>query len=313
MNIRTRLILFLNNSFFYRKCAFLYQKWSVSRNPLNEINRNYELRFHKLPNLDNPKNLVEKIYWMQLHCDTSLWTLCADKFRMREHVEKCKCTDYLPELYGVWDKPECIDWKALPDSFVIKANNGCATVLVIKNKKEYNERDIKKVMKRWLDIPYGYRGYQPHYLGIKPCILAEELLRQDSWLDNISSSIVDFKVWSFNGIPECIFITYNRSKHFHYVDLYDTQWNRLKDNINFNGDFGFRNELFPKPECLSLMLEIASKLSKGFPQMRVDFYIVGGKPIIGELTMAAGYGNLTEEYYNHLGELTDLSLIKKIK
>lgn len=313
MNYKTKIVIALNKSYWYRKLAYYYQKWSVGRNPMNEIMRNYEPRFHKLPNLDNPRNLVEKIYWMQLHCDTSSWTLCADKYRMREHVEKCGCSSYLPQLYGVWDDARSIDWDSLPNEFVIKANNGCATVLVVENKLEYNGDEVKKTMSRWLDIPYGYRGYQPHYLSIKPCILAEELLKQDPWLNELSSSIVDFKIWSFNGKPECIFITYDRSKHFHYVDLYDTNWVRMKDKLNFNGDFGFKEEEFPKPECLDLMLDLAAKLSKGFPQMRVDFYIVGGKPVIGELTMAAGYGNLTEEFYNHLGDLTDLSLMKKIK
>ena len=44
-----------------------------------------------------------------------------------------------------------------------------------------------------------------------------------------------------------------------------------------------------------------------------DFYVVDNKPVIGELTMATGYGYFTDEYYNHLGDLTDVSLIKKIR
>lgn len=310
MKLLTKLIIVLNKSYYYRKLAYLYKRWSVNRNPMTEINRSYKLRFNKKPNVENPRNLIEKIYWMQLHCDTSLWTLCADKFRMREYVASRGCDEYLPKLYGVWNSPSEIDWSILPQQFVIKANNGCGTVLVIKDKSLYREDQVKKQMKRWLDIPYGYGGFQPHYLSIKPCIIAEELLVQDKKLDALSSSIVDFKVWCFNGKAESILVTYNRSKTHHDVDLYDIKWNRLKDCFSkqINND-----NVFPKPECLDLMLSIASKLSTDHPQMRVDFYIVNDKPVIGELTMTTGYGTFTEGYYNYLGDLTDVNLMKQIK
>lgn len=311
MNLRTKIILLLNKSYYYRKLACQYQKWSVKRNPMKEINRNYELRFNKKPNIEKPRNLIEKIYWMQMHCDTSVWTLCADKYRMREYVDSRGCAEYLPKLYGVWDHSTEIDWQSLPKQFVIKANNGCASVLVVKDKSLFSEEKVKLQMKHWLDIPYGYRGFQPHYLSIKPCILAEELLVQDKSLDALSSSMVDFKVWCFNGKAESILVTYNREKTSLNLDLYDTNWHRLRDCIKSQGlDKVNDSVVFPKPDCLELMLSIACNLSMGHPQMRVDFYIVNNKPVIGELTMASGYGYFTEEYYNHLGDLTDTRLMK---
>lgn len=313
MNIRTKIILFLNKNYYYKKIAYYYHKVSVSYNPLREINRNYYLRFKKYPNLDNPKNLIEKIYWMQLHCDTTMWTLCADKYSMREYVKKCGFEEYLPQLYGVWDNPTDIDWNSLPEQFVIKATNGCATVMIIEDKTKYDVIKIKKTLKRWLSIPYGYRGYQPHYLSIKPRIIAEKLLLQGSELNRISSSIVDFKTWSFNGRVECFFITYNRYGSRHAVDLYDADWNRMNNHLNFNGAFDFHETEFPKPACLEEMKKIASGLSKGFPEMRVDFYVVNDKPVIGELTLSAGYGNLSEDFYNYLGDLTDTNLLQKIR
>lgn len=314
MNYKTKIVLALNKSYWYRKLAYYYQKWSVGRNPMNEIVRNYEPRFHKLPNLDNPRNLVEKIYWMQLHCDTSLWTLCADKYRMREYVKERGLDKYLPKLLGIWDNPSEIDWDSLPNQFVIKTNNGCASVIIVKDKDNMDRHKVKRQLKHWLEIPYGYRGFQPHYLAIKPCVLAEELLIQDEELDTLSCSMVDFKVWCFNGKAESIFVAYNRSDNLLNVDLYDINWNRLRQCIRNHGIEKINDEIiFPMPQCLSTMLSIASLLSKGHPQMRVDFYIVNGEPVIGELTMATGYGYFTEEYYNYLGDLTDVTLLKIIK
>lgn len=305
-----KIIKKLKRNFYYKKIANYLLKISVNLNPMYEINRNYYARFKKKPNIKQPKNLIEKIYWMQLHCDTSEWTLCADKYRMREYVKDCGYEEYLPKLYGVWEDPNEIAWDKLPTQFVIKANNGCSTVLIVEDKNLLDERKLKREFRRWLSIPYGYRAYQPHYLSIRPCILAEELLSQDKSLTALSSSIVDFKVWCFNGKAESILITYNRSKTHHDVDLYDIKWNRLKDCLSKQIN---NVNVFPKPECLDLMLSIASKLSTGHPQMRVDFYIVNNKPVIGELTMTAGYGTFTEEYYDYLGNLTDVTLLKQVR
>lgn len=306
--------LFLQKLYVYRYLAYRYQKWSVERNPMSEIRRNYIPRFGKEPDLDNPHNLIEKIYWMQLHCDTTLWTQCADKYRMRDYVKQCGCEKYLPQIYGVWDNPDDIKWEDLPNQFVLKANNGCGTVLVIKDKTKYDYKKTIRLMKQWIAIPYGYRGYQPHYLKIKPCIMAEELLTQNEEYNRFSTSIIDFKLWCFNGHVESVLVTSNRTKESLNLDLYDLNWSRLSQYVRTNGMDRFDpNLIIPRPNCWDEMKQIASKLSEGLPQMRVDFYVVDNKPVIGELTMATGYGYFTEEYYNHLGELTDVTLMKRIK
>ena len=71
-------------------------------------------------------------------------------------------------------------------------------------------------------------------------------------------------------------------------------------------------EEMPKPACLEQMLEMAAKLSKPFVEVRVDFYVINDKPIIGELTFTTGYGNYTNEFYDYLGTRVDLTKVKKI-
>ena len=38
--------------------------------------------------------------------DMSLWTLCADKYRVREYIHEKGLDDTLVKLYGVWEKAE---------------------------------------------------------------------------------------------------------------------------------------------------------------------------------------------------------------
>lgn len=262
-------------------------------------------------NIDEPKSLIEKITWLELNSDTSLWTLCADKYRMREYVAQCGLEQYLPKLYGHWDNPEDIDFSSLPNEFVLKANNGCGTVKIVHDKSILNERKVKKELKQWLKRPFGYMGAQSHYLSIEPCILAEELLQQDEKQKVFSpESMVDYKVWCINGEPESVLVVYGRDSSGYSLDLYDTEWNRMSDKLKFNGHFNFNKEGIPKPDCLKIMTDMAVSLAKPFSEVRVDFYIVKGKPIVGELTFSTGYGYFTEEYYEYLGSKIDLSKIK---
>ena len=261
-------------------------------------------------NIDEPKSLIEKITWLELNTDTSLWTLCADKYRMREYVKQCGLADYLPKSYGHWGNPDDIDFSQLPNEFVLKANNGCGTVKVVRDKSQLNERKVKKELKRWIKRPFGYVGAQTHYLSIKPCILVEELLHQDENQKAFSpESMVDYKVWCINGEPESILVVYGRANSVHINALYDTNWNRLENKLRKTKHAAIGEEMIPKPKCLDEIFAIAKIMAEPFPEVRVDFYVVGGRPVIGELTFSTGYGSYTDEYYNYLGEKMDLGTI----
>lgn len=272
----------------------------------------YYHAFHKRMNLDNPQTLVEKINWMQFNADTTMWTICADKYRMREYVISKGFEDYLPKLYGHWENPNDIDFDTLPDEFVLKSNNGCGTVKIVRDKALLDVVATKKMLKSWLK-PYGYVGGQTHYLRIKPCIIAEEFLHQSDDQNAFSpGSLVDYKMWCFNGEPESIWVAYNRHNVF-MVDmaLYDKNWNPMPQHLrDTNLEKYNPNVSIPKPACLDEMFRIASELTKPFPEVRFDFYIINGKPYIGEFTFTSGYGFYTEEYYNYLGGKVDLSKIR---
>lgn len=273
----------------------------------------YRRAFHKKQNLDDPQNLVEKTNWMQFNSDTSMWTMCADKYRMREYVEQRGLGDHLPKLYGHWDNPEEIDFETLPNEFVLKSNNGCGTVKIVHDKTTLDIPATKKLMKSWLK-PYGYVGGQTHYLRIKPCIIAEELLHQDKEEKIFSpNSLVDYKMWCINGEPESIWVAYNRHDVFHVnMALFDTSWNPIPQYLrNTNQEIHNPNDIIPRPTCLDEMFDIARKLSDPFPELRLDFYVIDGKPYIGEMTFTAGYGFYTDEYYEYLGKKIDLSKVAK--
>ena len=279
---------------FHKLCCFI--------DPRIEMKRCYKKVFGFYPNIEEPKNLIEKIYWLQLNSDTSLWTLCADKYKVREYISNLGLIDYMPALYGKWDNINDINFDELPKSFVLKTNNGCGSVIIVKDKSKINISSIKTKLANWMSAKFGYSGSQLHYLNIKPCIIAEELLEQDVYQKGISpNSIIDYKIWCINGKAESILIVYNRSSKSYNLDLYDIYWDKMENCLNMNGHFEYDERIIHKPECLSEMIEIAEKISKAFHEVRVDFYVVNKKPVIGELTFTTGYGYFTLDYYNYLG------------
>ena len=306
----------IKGSALYQRLAALIHRTIVAIDPQIEMKRIYKKVYNKTPNLKNPKNLVEKTYWLQLHSDTSLWTRCADKYGLRGYVEELGLGQYLPTLYGKWDSADEIDLSGINKPCILKTNNGCAQCVIVKDPQAEDITALRKQFKRWLKVPYGYAGGQLHYTKIKPCIIAEELLEASESEKKISpNSLIDYKVWCFSGKPECIWVAYNRHDGA-FVDmaLYDLDWNSLSQHLRNTSTDVYRPEnVIPKPKCLNEMLEIASKLTKPFPQVRADFYIIDDRPIIGELTFTAGYGFYTDEFYEYLGSKVDLSKVKVIR
>ena len=234
----------------------------------------------------------------------NVWAKLADKYAVREYVKAKGLEDILVPLYGKWDNAQQLlqDWNNLPQKFVLKTNNGCGTVLIVKNKAAINLPALKEKLDYWLkkkDIGIG--TVELHYTIIKPCIIAEGLL-DDPSVTSFSRSLIDYKIWCFEGKPFCCFVAYDREigGAHHIFDLYDLDWN---EHTEYMSDKTPRH-LIPRPKNWERMKEIAATLSAGQPQMRVDLYNINGKIYFGELTMAGQGGYMdyfTDEYLLEMG------------
>lgn len=296
------------------KYIWLKIDWIITKHLINKDvkiipNNIYKRVFDKNINWDNPTNLIEKIYWMQLYTDTSLWTKCADKYLVREYVKEKVCEDSLNTLYGRWENANEIDWKKLPERFVLKTNNSCGKVILIRDKKTININSLTKTLNSWLKLKYGYRDGQFHYTKIKPCIIAEKLFENKI---NPNESLVDFKIWCFNGEPESVLIVHNRMKGKYSLSVYDMQWNNISKKALKQNISSYSGVNFPKPDSFDQMIQYAKKLSIGIPQVRVDFYDIDGQAVFGEMTFSTGYGYFTDEYYNYLGNKIDFNKVQRI-
>ena len=156
--------------------SWKWHEYVYNKDPKVAANRIYKKVFGKDIDWVCPLDLVEINFWMRFYTDTTKWTELSDKYKVREYITNCGFGGMLNKLYGVYRNAQEIDFEALPKSFVLKTNNACGTVILVKDKSKLNINKTRKILDLWLTFPYGVMNVEPHYLDIKPCIVAEEFL-----------------------------------------------------------------------------------------------------------------------------------------
>jgi hypothetical protein len=239
----------------------------------------------RIPHLRNPRNFSEAIQWLKLHGALEHYAPYADKYEVRQYVARKIGPQYLVPLIGVWDEFDQIPWDTLSEQFVLKSTHGCGHNFVCRNKSSTDVADLRQTVTRWMSENFYNEHRESQYRHIGPRLIAEAYLQDDS------GGLRDYKFTCFKGVPFMVEVMGNRA-HGVTVDIYDCQWNLLP--VNARGD---RNSGKPitRPGLLDNMLDVAAKLSAGFPFVRVDLYCVEGKIYFGELTFTPASGFITYE------------------
>lgn len=261
----------------------------------------YRLNFGKRLNWENPQNLSEKINWMKFNTDTTLWTELADKYKVRKYVEDKGLKDILVEIYGVWERAEDIDFNQLPQSFVLKTNNACGTVLLVKDKSSIDVDEIRLLLNEWMTIVMGRNTAEPHYMGIKPLIIAEQFLSPLS-----GDCINDYKLYTVDGITELVMVCSDRKIGVgSSISLYDDNWTFSPERLSSSL---VSVPPIAKPENFEKMKDYARILGEGIPFVRIDFYDLNGKVYFGEMTFTPKGG-----YCSSLSDEESLRIGSKVK
>ena len=215
----------------------------------------------------------------------------------------------LNKLYGYWESVEDIDYNSLPSSFVMKTTNSSGQIIVVRDKSKLDIENANKKLNRWLKFIYGLTSAQLHYMQIKPAIIAEEFLENKVEPEKM---LVDYKIWCFGGVPESILVVYDRNGENYKLSVFDLEWNNISERTLRTDSPHYGGNDVPKPASFDEMIVAARKLSSGFPEVRVDFYDIDGRPVFGELTFSTGYGYFTDEYYSYLGEKVDIESVERV-
>ena len=237
-------------------------------------------------NLDEPRSFNEKIMWSKLYYQNPLITKCCDKFAVKDYVTETIGEEYIVKTIGQWEKPEDIDFDSLPDQFALKVNWSSGYNIIVKDKSKLDIPDTLEKLNMWIkpDRNAYYQFFNWGFKNVKPVIYAEEYLEQ------ANGQVYDYKFFMFGGELKMMFIATDRAGVNQLThDFFDADFKPLPFTY---GGIRHADTLPPKPKNYDKMVELAEKLSKPFPFVRVDFYEIGDRIALGEMTFYPGGGIL---------------------
>jgi len=265
----------------------------------------YKKRIGKKLNLKNPVSYNEKLQWLKLYDRNPLYTRLADKYEVRQYVTETIGEQYLIPLIGVWDRFDDIDFAKLPNQFVLKCTHDSGSIVICKDKTQFDIRKAGKRLNEKLKHNYYWIGREWSYKNIKPRIIAEE------YLEDESGALMDYKVHCFGGNPRVIQVDFDRFI-YHKRNIYTPEWELIDASYKYPNN---KERIISKPDMLDEMLRLSNMIATNTVSdfIRVDWFDVCGKFYIGEFTFTpeSGMGKFIPESYDALfGSWIDLSKTK---
>lgn len=255
--------------------------------------------------LEHPKSFNEKMQWTKIYFDSPERLRCEDKVLFKNYILQKLGSGYTTKPLRLWTKPEEVSFDDLPDRFVVKSNaqgNGYY-VEIIKSKKERDLDALRDEIREYWFNPLNLyiNGFIETNRKMSPKVFVEE------YIEEFDGQVNDYKFWCFNGTPKFLNTTTNHFENFdgYPIGYYDLNWNLL--DLAYQGHEVYKNA--PKPKHFTEMIELARKLSAGFPFVRVDFFDTPKQLYLAELTFEpnGGFGKYNKpEFDIRVGELITL-------
>lgn len=265
----------------------------------------YRMRTGMRLNLDNPVSFQDKTQWLKLQYTDPLYTKLVDKYAVRQFVADRIGEEHLIPLLGVYDKFEDINFDLLPNQFVLKATHDSGSVVICKDKSNFDVEAARKKLNKSLKRNYFWKGREYPYKNVPPRIVAEQFMVDEG----NNGQIPDYKFFVLNGKPEMLFVAEGRfSKEGASFTFLDMDWNVMP--IFAKGHEGTGAHIAPfKPACYEEMKDIVEKLCLDIPYHRVDLYTINNKVYFGEYTFFHDGGVVLfspDEWNYKLGEMIKL-------
>ena len=192
-----------------------------------------------------------------------------------------KRQEYVTRLYAVWDSVDDINFDVLPNSFVLKVNNGSGRNIIVKDKQNMDKDLVCKQLGIWLNQNFAYVSLELQYKDVVPKIICEE------YLEGVAEEIYDYNIYCFHGEPEYIWCIKGSHRPGCKASFYNKKWEKQPFSYGYPKD----EEMAPVPEKLEKMLELSRILCEDFEHVRVDWYnLPNGRVLFGEMTFTTWSG-----------------------
>ena len=265
---------------------------------------NYRLLMGIWPNLRTPIMFNEKLQWLKIHDRKSVYTDMVDKFTPKRYVADIIGEEYIIPTIGVYNRIEDVKFNLLPAQFVMKCSHDSGGIVICKDKSCLDVKNAIAVIKSSMKRNFYPITREWPYKNVEPRILVEKYM-----VDESGYELKDYKFFCFSGHVEFFKVDFDRSSG-HRANYYNTNMELLPFGEIHCPPDNSKSIVFP--ENMKQMIEIAEKLSKGHPFLRVDLYNVNGNIYFGELTFfpASGFSKFTDDNWDtKIGKILDLSTV----
>lgn len=228
---------------------------------------------------NNPRTMSEIINWAKAWGGLDRYAPFADKYQVRHYIKAIGGEAHLVPLLAVVDRAADLNWDALPPAFVLKTNHGSGWNVLVPDKDSADRPAINARLDHWLSESFFLNSLESQYAPIRPRIIAEAYVGDPKTLP------VDYKISCAKGAPLHIQADYDRTGR-HTRAFLDLDWRLLEGKDDCHSPATPP----PLPAGLATMLDLAARLSRPFPFVRVDFYEDDGKVYVGELTFTPASG-----------------------
>ena len=136
----------------------------------------------------NPQTYVEKIRYKMARDRRPLLTLFADKVAVRDYVRAKTGPSRLSRVFSFADDFESLNWRAVPEEYVLKVNHGCRGLIIVTQNAAIDAKLPP------LDAKKPWRLHIVH-----PSLLDKQLMKE--WVNIWLKSSYNWKRWKYLEWP----------------------------------------------------------------------------------------------------------------
>jgi hypothetical protein len=235
------------------------------------------------PSIVDPRRFNERIFHRFFFAEHRMPSL-SNKLAARDYVRTLVGDEVLTKV--VWVGRSLDDLFAAdlpPGRYFLKANHGSGLNLALNVPSDIHshQAEIRQIAAHWTTARFNYDLGEWQYSTFEPLLFLEKNVD----INDGAPLAHDYKLYCFNGEVRCVSVVTGRS-HTPGVkpfwSMYDPAWNRVPIE---RLDFTPHESAVPRPENLSEIMSLASRLSRAFDFVSVDLYSNGVDRIIfGEFT-----------------------------
>lgn len=255
--------------------------------PQSTISYRYNKFYNRKMSWDKPVFLSEKmqIFKWAIYPRNERVVEAADKYTLHTYLASKKLSKYSVPFIKVYESIKDFNLEELPKAFVLKKTNASGMNLIVKDKNEITETEIKDKIKMWLEQDFGRMNLEPHYSQSKNRVICEPFFpnlgdEYRLFMVNGEVGFIQVIIWDWdlqiNGLKNTSNVIEGHRKHYRIYcsKNWDILW---KDDETPIDDILIPNQW---EELLQVSLQIA----KDFPVVRVDFNMIDDQYKITELT-----------------------------